>query len=74
MIRASMDNSKAFHAPLHQNDAETQTEGCRQMNPDACAKNQMPKVCAFARIDGMCLSPPSTWPKRFRRLSLLAAG
>ena len=29
----------------------------------------MPKVCAFARADVMCLKPPIPWPKQFRVLS-----
>ena len=63
-----MDNQKAFHAPLHPLDTEKQTRGCRHTNPDACAKNQMPKVCAFARADTMCLAPPQSWPRQFQKL------
>lgn len=63
-----MRNDKAFHAPLHLQDTEKQTIGCRHTNPDICAKNQMPKVCAFARSDNVCLSPPASWPKQFQKL------
>ena len=63
-----MDNQKAFHAPLHPLDTEQQTRGCRHTNPDACAKNQMPKVCAFARADTMCLAPPQSWRRQFQKL------
>jgi hypothetical protein len=66
-----MSGSNAFHAPLHEVDTETTTLGCRHTNPDICAKNQMPKVCAFVRVDGMCTAPPASWPKQFRRLQLL---
>jgi hypothetical protein len=59
----------AFHAPLKPKDSETQTEGCRHTNPDICASNALPKVCAFVRNDGMCLKPPALWPKQFRVLS-----
>ena len=60
--------SKRFHEPLLPGDSETATVGCRHTNPDICAKNSLVGVCAFARADGMCLSPPTTWAKQFRRL------
>jgi hypothetical protein len=63
-----MNNGRSYHAPLHKNDTLTQTFGCRQSNPDNCAKNSLPSVCAFVRDDGMCLSPPKSWPKEFARL------
>jgi hypothetical protein len=63
-----MDNQKAFHAPLHPLDTEKQTRGCRHTNPDACAKNRMPKVCAFVRADTLCLAPPQSWPRQFQKL------
>jgi len=64
-----MNNSKAYHAPLHDLDTVTQTFGCRHSNPDNCAKAEMMNVCAFVREDGMCLSPPKSWGKQFKRLS-----
>lgn len=63
-----MRNDKAFHAPLHPQDTEEQTFGCRHTNPDICSKYHMPKVCAFARADKMCLAPPISWPKQFQKL------
>jgi hypothetical protein len=63
-----MNNVTAFHAPLHPLDTETRTFGCRYTNPDFCAKNRLPKVCAFVRADNICLSPPHFWPKQFRKL------
>jgi hypothetical protein len=66
-----MSGSNAFHAALNEADTETTTLSCRHTNPDICAKNQMPKVCAFVRADGMCTAPPASWPKQFRRLRLL---
>jgi hypothetical protein len=63
-----MRNDKAFHAPLNTLDSETQTIGCRHTNPDICAKNALPKVCALARADKMCLAPPVSWPKQFQKL------
>jgi Type I restriction modification DNA specificity domain len=55
-------------APLHPEDCETRTVGCRHTNPDICSKNEMPNVCAFVRADGICLAPPSSWPKQYRHL------
>ena len=63
-----MKNDKAFHAPLHPLDTEKQTHGCRHTNPDICSKYHMPKTCAFARSDNICLAPPMSWPKQFQKL------
>lgn len=63
-----MRNEQAFHAPLNPKDTEARTVGCRHTNPDICAKNGLPKVCAFARADGMCLAPPLSWAKQFKVL------
>jgi hypothetical protein len=59
---------KSREAPLRPEDSETRTVGCRHTNPDICSRNQMPKICAFARTDGMCLAPPMSWPQQYRRL------
>jgi len=58
-----------FHAPLKPKDTEKQTEGCRHTNPNICASHSIPRVCAFARPDGMCLKPPQSWPKQFKVLA-----
>ena len=63
-----MDNSKAHHAPLHPKDTPTQTYGCRQSNPDNCARNSQEGVCAFVRSDSICLYPPKSWPKLYKKL------
>jgi len=57
-----------FHAPLKPKDTATQTDGCRHTNPDICASHSLPAVCAFVRTDAMCLKPPASWPKQFKRL------
>lgn len=57
-----------FHEPLKPRDSEKQTEGCRHTNPDICANNSMPGVCAFVRKDGLCLRPPQSWAKQYRIL------
>jgi len=63
-----MRNPAAFHAPLNPKDTEKQTVGCRHTNPDICAKNGIPKVCALVRADKTCYAPPMTWPKQFQKL------
>lgn len=60
--------SSVFRAPLRPRDTEKQTVGCRYTNPDICAKHSLPSVCAFVREDGICLSPPKSWPKQYRHL------
>ncbi len=57
-----------FHAPLKPKDTATQTDGCRHTNPNICANNSLPKVCAFVRGDGMCMKPPTSWAKQFKHL------
>ncbi len=64
-----MDNSSAFHAPLHVLDAPTETKGCRHTNPDICGKNGLSGTCAFVRPDNICKAPPRTWKKQFEKLS-----
>jgi hypothetical protein len=68
-----MDTSR-FHAPLEPQDTERQTLGCRHAKPDFCSKNCMEDVCAHVRRDGICTSPPMSWPKQFRRLKVLGDG
>jgi hypothetical protein len=63
-----MNNAAAFHAPLHPLDSEKQTFGCRHANPGFCSKNRLPKLCALARKDNICLAPPFLWTKQFRKL------
>ena len=57
-----------YHLPLEPADSEAQTVGCRHTDPRICSKNALEKVCALVRTDGMCLSPPASWPKQFRKL------
>jgi hypothetical protein len=63
-----MNKTSPFHAPLHPLDSETQTYGCRHTNPDFCAKNRLPQVCALIRKDKICFAPPFLWKKQFRKL------
>ncbi|MBN1189476.1 MAG: hypothetical protein JXA46_06980 [Dehalococcoidales bacterium] len=64
--------ASSFRAPLRPGDTETQTVGCRYTNPDICAKHSLPAVCAFVRKDGICLSPPKSWAKQYKRLKVLS--
>ena len=56
------------HSQLNPEDTETQTLGCRHSNPNVCGKNGLEDVCAFVREDRLCLAPPRSWPKQFRKL------
>lgn len=66
--------ARRFHEPLHLLDTEARTVGCRHTNPDICAKHSLDTVCAFVRADGMCVAPPASWPKQFRKLDQESAG
>ena len=68
-MKGSRKQGRRFHEPLLPGDTERQTVGCRHTNPNICAKNSLETVCAFVRADGICLSPPASWAKQFRRLS-----
>jgi hypothetical protein len=63
-----MNNAAAFHAPLQPLDSDKQTFGCRNSNPDFCAKNQLLQVCALVRADKICYAPPHFWAKQFKKL------
>lgn len=67
-----MDNYKrlkvAFNAPLNELDTEIQTFGCRQNNPDICANNSLPGVCAFTSDDCICKKPSRAWKKQYEKL------
>lgn len=58
-----------FNAPLHEKDTETQTYGCRQNNPDICASNSIPNLCAFTSADCICKKPSRAWKKQYRLLA-----
>lgn len=58
----------SFSAPLHEQDTETQTYGCRQNNPDICGSNGLEGVCAFVTIDHICHKPSRSWKKQYQKL------
>ena len=64
----STAQSKRFHAPLRDGDTQEVTLGCRHTNPDICRSNSMPGSCAFAQSDGICRTPPKSWPRQFAKL------
>lgn len=41
------DLSIPFNVPLHLQDTELQTYGCRANNPDICGNKGLPNICAF---------------------------
>lgn len=61
-------HTNIFHSPLQPGDTDTQTVGCRHTKPDICAKHSLQNVCAFVREDGMCMSPPASWAKQYKKL------
>jgi hypothetical protein len=56
-------------APLQPGDRADRTVGCRQSQPNCCGRHSLPSVCAFARADGICLAPPTSWKRQFAALS-----
>jgi hypothetical protein len=65
----SPDHLTRAHAPLQPGDQADRTFGCRQSQPSCCGRNSLPSVCAFARADGFCLAPPTSWKRRYPVLS-----
>lgn len=59
-----------FGAPLNDEDSETQTCGCRQNNPNICANNSIPGICAFTSDDCICKKPSRSWKKQYQKLNL----
>jgi len=58
-----------FDSPLHDEDTETQTFGCRHSRPDRCRNYRMPGHCSFAACsDGLCRCVPQRWKRRFRQM------
>ena len=57
-----------FAAPLNKVDTEMQTFGCRANNPDICANNGLPNICAFAAEDCICKKPSRAWKKQYNKL------
>ena len=54
---------------LQPGDRADRTVGCRQSQPSCCGRNSLPTVCAFARADGICLAPPSSWKRQYAVLN-----
>lgn len=57
-----------FNSPLNEKDTENQTFGCRQNNPDICASNSIPNVCAFTSEDCICKRPSRAWKRKYKEL------
>lgn len=54
--------------PLTDKDTDTQTYGCRQLNPDICGWCFVEGVCAFSSGDCICKHPSAKWKKIYREL------
>lgn len=54
-----------FNSPLHSQNTESSTYGCRQNNPGICGSNGIPGVCAFVSNDYICKKPSRAWKKQF---------
>ncbi len=63
-----MTHVNRFHDPLEPADSVEETVGCRHTNAMICRNNSMHAVCAFVRADGMCKSPPRSWPVQYQKL------
>ena len=64
-----MKQPSVFNQPLKDGDQPDRTVGCRHTNPDTCGKHSIEKVCAFVREDNMCLDPPLSWKKQYKKLA-----
>jgi len=54
--------------PLHPDDTLEQTYGCRHFKPDLCKNMNLENVCAFVRVDRLCVKPPNSWKKIYENL------
>ena len=66
MNKKDLLNSKK---KLNNRDTIYETYGCRHTNPDICANNSLPGICAFSSDDCICKRPPRSWKKTFEELS-----
>lgn len=55
--------------PIHKEDSEECTYGCRHSNPDICKSAYMDGVCAFCAEDKKCKNPPNSWRKFYKEKS-----
>lgn len=67
-IKQYLSKAVLQKAPLHVQDTESQTFGCRHSNPGFCGFNSMMKACAFVREDHICKRPPRSWKKLYTKL------
>lgn len=58
----------SIRSPLHIEDSEKQTYGCRQSNPDICGFCYLDGVCAFVTKDHICKHPSAKWKKIYEEL------
>lgn len=58
----------SLKTPLHNEDTENQTYGCRANNPTICKNCYIEGVCAFTSTDHICKSPSAKWKKYYKKL------
>lgn len=64
-------HNRTYSGPLHEGDTLLQTVGCRHSKPQTCARSSLANVCAYVRADGMCVGPPESWPRQYRKFRVL---
>ena len=57
-----------FNYALNKLDSELQTYGCRANNPNICANNGIPNICAYTSDDCICRKPSRAWKKQYLKL------
>ena len=57
-----------FNTPLNPLDSETQTYGCRQINPNICGNNGIPGTGTFVTNDCICRKLSRAWKKQYQKL------
>lgn len=57
-----------LRSPLHKEDTDKQTYGCRQSNPDICGFCYLEGICAFNSKDHICKHPSAKWKKIYAEL------
>jgi len=66
-----MDEKKyriPLRAPLHKDDTQNQTFGCRANDPSICKNCYVEGICAFTSTDHICKAPSAKWKKYYNML------
>lgn len=60
----------AFLTPSNEQDSENQTYGGRANNPNICASNSVPNVCAFELINKIYRKSARAFKRKYNKLKL----